>query len=410
MLALGIVQAFLASGGAAFDEVAQYGGLSNTDPAALDDPSMIDAEYSADYAAFQKPVAWEYDWLVNDRLFDASAGSLSTHEFLMRNRLKVRQDLNRWMEFRFTYLNAGDFEEEDTRHIIEMVLGPTDSFGVSIYGEPSLFKKEDDGGVALVARHGRSSEHRLFITFMDLERGHRNRNGDRFEMGTEPHSFGIAGAVTGDPAKREFVKYSLRHDARTRWVIPERFLTHGYEKTLGTVAWRKAMWDSHACSGRIQADEKYEEQEVTDGAGALQIGSVARRRYLAMLECDFDVDGWRVVPRLGFQHRHWRMTAGDARFIDVDPQVRLRFPPVGGKTFRQGWSAAYDVIFRLVEEGADLAERPPESKPAEHRLNLKYDMLFGTRGKLSFEASVDVDEFGTTRTWEAGHTTLQVLF
>ena len=80
----------------AYEVFPEYRTLQADEVNELQAADKIDSEYQSDVLTFQKPFAWEYLWLKNNRAFDFSIGSLSGKRFAVENRLKIFAELGDW--------------------------------------------------------------------------------------------------------------------------------------------------------------------------------------------------------------------------------------------------------------------------------------------------------------------------
>lgn len=189
----------------AFDLFPEFQVLTEDEQSALDDTVAIDSEYQGDVTAYILPLSWESQFFRTQNPYQIAFGSLSNKLFLQHSRLSLHRSLNESIDFRFTYLLQRDQDIDQSHAYIELVKWLDQRFGVSGYGEPSHFKRENDIGVALLFRpSGRGlldprggHEVRAFHTWVDFTRNKHNNLPDFFREGRDPKVIGLVGRCFG---------------------------------------------------------------------------------------------------------------------------------------------------------------------------------------------------------------------
>lgn len=189
----------------AFDLFPEFQVLTEDEQSALDDTVAIDSEYQGDVTSYILPLHWESQFFRTQNPYQLAFGSLSNKLFLQHSRLSLQRSLNDSLDFRFTYLLQRDQDIDQSHAYIELIKWLDRRFGVSAYGEPSHFKRENDVGVALLFRPGGRGlldpigghEIRVFHTWVDFTRNKHNNLPDFFREGRDPKVMGLVGRCFG---------------------------------------------------------------------------------------------------------------------------------------------------------------------------------------------------------------------
>ncbi|MBI2605291.1 MAG: hypothetical protein HYW49_04340 [Deltaproteobacteria bacterium] len=391
----------------ALESFPEFGTLEETEPDRFERPQG--SEYQSDVLTYMKPEAWEYEWLTHPVAADFTVGSISPVNFLTGNRLKARGNLFNALEFRFTYFEERDQERDSAHHIPEFVFWPTARVGVSVFFEPSYYKRQDDLGLALLFRPNDRHELRVFNTWVDVTRAKRNDRGDTFDPGALPYARGIVGRAWDEEGG--FTEYAVRQETRTRWRFPDQKLEYGYSKLFASLfARRKA--DGFFWSVRAQADRKLEAR-APDGAGsAVTPEAWTNTRAFVIARAQIPGFGphrdWEITPGAEIALLSWRTTGGDANTTDVLPHAWLKIPSFVSGRNSGYWNPGYEMTVHRPygSEGVN----PSDRSRLEHRFNLAYGVAFAESAELRLLGTADLDCAGSCTIWQGGDMQFRMSF
>jgi hypothetical protein len=135
------------AGALAFESTPEFQSLTEEEASAFEGPERLGSEYTSDVHSYSKPLGWEYAWLTSDIVFDGAVGSTSAVHFMLDARLKARAVIvPERLEFRFTWFDESHREREARHAVLEIVGWLHPWVGLSVYGEPSLYKRKADLG------------------------------------------------------------------------------------------------------------------------------------------------------------------------------------------------------------------------------------------------------------------------
>lgn len=361
----------------------------------LDSYTHWDSEASSDYITYQRPFEWEGSWWRSTRAFDLTMGSISSKQFLNDQRLKLYAPLSESVEFRLHWLQERDFEQDRIAMPLELRFRLTPEIFMSILGQPSLYKAEDDVGVALAVRTTATTEFQLTGLWGDFQRNQRNLNSDRWSKAPVAWTF-TATDLSGEGAS-DFTRFEVHYEPKS-------------VRSLGTSPTRTLSYQSAYFSGlttfglgsslgyRILADRASDVDHTN---------STNRTRFRSLNQIEYATYGGpvRVRPGANFFYREIHLDAGREYYREILPTIWADFPETDKAWARTSWSLGYDAtVFNR-----DSSERG-DDRAIEHRLNVKWNMTFTKAGELSLLFTFDLDRFGSDETWEGGCGQFRLLF
>ncbi|MBM4148617.1 MAG: hypothetical protein FJ224_06200 [Lentisphaerae bacterium] len=399
---------------AAFEQMPEYHGLSMDEEREMDSALHADAEYTSDFTTYQFPFEWDYAWLTSTQAFNITVGSLAPRKFLIQGRLKIDQEVLPGFHLRYLHFAQKDIEEDQERGIVEAMYLPG-RWGVAVYGEPSLYKKEDSAGAAVLWMPGPSHMIRFYATVMELDHARFDGDGSYTQSDKrQPASLGVVGRLTGPASggSGDFLEYSLRVETPSDRLWPLERRRHRQKRGVAAVAFQKEVGEGRWLAGRFQVDNKYERDFAADPKADVEEQAIERNRVLCLLQHRFPAGGLEFAPAIAYCYRAWKPDGHDLiEFSDIQPQCWVRFPAEGTADFLRRWSCGYETTFRSGSDTEDLyGEDAPDRIRDEHRLNLRYDMTFGNRGTLSLLFTFDADQLGSGESWEGGNGQLCLYF
>lgn len=393
----------------ALEYLPEFQSLTEEEQAIFEAPTDLGAEYQSDVMTYTKWARWEHTWLSHPHALDANIGSTGTRHFLIDDRLKVNESLSEHVEFRFTYLEERNRERDSTHHILELVFWPWKLLGISLYGEPTLYKRNDDTGIALLARPSEHHEIRIFNTFVDVTRLRRNDRNDTYVIPDLPYSRGLVGRWWS-ASSEEFFEYAARQETKTRWLFPDDGYEYRYWKWFASFFGRVEAAHELFLNGRFQVDRKFESRDPGEAWVTTRLFIIAQSEWLGIGPWK----RWDLLFGLNYAARLWDTSLGLVRYRDFLPHLWLKLPTFGEEPFEDHFLIGFDSGWhRETGEPTLISPSDPSSLhdgSMDYRLNLEYEFNFGEKGKLRLIASGDLDKMFTRESWEGGSGQFQLLF
>jgi hypothetical protein len=390
----------------AFEWYPEFQSLTEEEQASFEGPGRLGSEYQSDILSYMKPLQWEYLWLTTPHALDLSLGSISARHFMVDGRLKLRKELTDFLEFRFTYFDERNRDRESVHHIFEFVAKPTKKVGISAYAEPSLYKRQNDVGLALLFFPTPNHEIRLFNTWVDLTRRKRNDRTDRFEEDGQPSARGLVGRLwaSKDSGKHDFLEYAFRHETRTRWIFPDNNYEYNYEKLFASLFFNHSINRDLDFTLRVQSDRKFEARHPgvswrTDRA--FVIAQTVIHDFLSK-------PNWELTPGIEYAHRSWHTDGGTFRYGDLLPHVWLKMNHVklGYELTSHEAKGNWENVFR----GTELRDPEDLDGKVHQRLNTGYEFSFKDEtAALFLMVTWDLDQLNR-RIWQGGNVQFRTTF
>ncbi|HVK62738.1 MAG TPA: hypothetical protein VM432_14365, partial [Bdellovibrionales bacterium] len=304
----------------AFDIFPEFHSLTENEQSEFDRAFFVDAEYQSDVLAYSLPLSWDAEFATQNKAFQSAIGSLSNKIFQQDTRLKIHTDLVDRLQFRLTYFQQRDLDVDQTHFIMELVYRIAPWVKLSVYGEPSHFKRENDFGLAALLYPTANHEIRLFHTWVDFTRDRHNDREDFFLEDHDPRSMGIVGRCSGcfgySEKMADFLEYFVRYETPTKWSFPQSNFAYAYDMTTFGASARWTPNDGATfINARLQHSNKFEGLTVT-GTSTEESGSLDRT--LNELQTSVELPKWKlseisyfIEPGLGWFHRLWRDDSND---------------------------------------------------------------------------------------------------
>lgn len=365
----------------------QYHGATEPEHLLLDSYTHWDSEAASDFITYQRPIEWEGMWLRSPRAFDLSIGSISSKQFLNDQRLKLHHMLTERLEVRLHWLETRDFEQDRVALPLELRYRLSERFSVGVFGQPSLYKSEDDVGILAAFRPSAEREIEFAVLWPDFQRNQRNLEDDRWS--TAPQAYTLTSTFLPSEGKSDFRRFEAHYeplsvrsvgDARTQ-SLSYQMLSFGGLRTFGL---------GSSIGYRLQMDRAYAE----DYSAVL---NRVRRRSLNQLEYGWYYGPYLLKPGLNFQYRETRVNSDSEITRDIVPTFWFVFPETARSWGNQAWFLGYDAT--VFDRDSSLRS---DQRAIEHRGNIKSSMRFSKSGELALLFTFDLDRFGSDETWEGG--------
>lgn len=433
LLAMGL----FSSTAGAFDVFPEFHALTESEASSFNDTRRIDSEYTSDVVTYLEPLAWEAAFHSSNRAFQFTLGSLSNKNFLHNGRLKLNASLTESLEFRLTAFQQRDLEVDQTHTIMELVQRLGGGFSVSAYGEPSLFKRENDFGLALLYSPRAGHEIRVFHTWVDLTRQEHNDRPDTFAKGYEASSLGVVGRCTGclgfsreegtteSSASRvssqatthvDWIEWFVRREAPVQWRFPQSDREYRFDQwALGTKARLPLAQRNSFVNARLQYSEKREANVVVSSQAETNLN---RRLLESLVSMEWPVEplGARstIEPGVGWFHRNWSAEGGRRlEHRNFVPFVWLKTDLVdrGTRGFDR-LDLGYELTAFKGDDDVQLAAEGLIQNASEHRMNFRYAFALEKSAELTIALTADLDVLagGTGGLFEGGNGQFRVFF
>lgn len=398
----------------AFEWLPEFQSLTEEEQSTIETSLSLDPEYQSDVLAYTKPFEWEYLWLSHQNAFDLSVGSVSAQHFMIDNRLKVRTFLTDHLEFRFTYFAERNRERDSSHAILELVVWPWKKWGISFYGEPSLFKRENDTGIALLYQPHEKHEIRLFQTFVDVTRLKRNDRSDTYIEPFVPKSRGMVGRIWSEKEKGEFLEYAFRHESETRWSFPDEGYEYDYWKVFASLFFSYQIQPKTQFNWRAQFDRRLETQYPTSSSSSISNESWETKRFFLLTQIVLSDLGpsqnWKLTGGVEYAYRDWTSLSGDVVRKDLLPHFWFHFPVFGKGPTRDELGVGYDLTYHRASGDIGLRHPSDQDLTYEHRLNLSYEFYFKQNASIRLMITGDLDKMFTRESWQGGNGQLRLYF
>lgn len=404
----------------AFDVFPEFRSLTEAESSRLDDTLLIDSEYQSDVVTYLNPLAWDTDFYRSPSAFDFTLGSLSGQLFLQYSRLKIERRLLTDLLFRFNYFEQRDHDTDQRATILELIKRLNKTFSLSLYGEPSYYKRENDFGVAALVYPSARHEIRIFHTWVDLTRAEHNDRPDSFVTGNEPRSMGIVGRCTGclgfsreqgqtetgletttiSRHDEDWLQYFVRIETPTRWLFPLDSYEYQYEFYSGGISTRLAPPTSHDLfiNMRFEVSRKIERFLPNSDTSTVNNSGLERQLIESLVSVElppFSLFGASAVfePGLGWFHRRW--IAVDGAMLEQRNLLPLAWLKFKGRESSDGRSdqihLGYEATFFSSEGDERLRASGSRNWVVEHRGNLRYEIPFEDNALVSLALTADLD-------------------
>lgn len=384
---------------ASFDSNFEYRSVSQDLPNLSQRRTKIDSEYYADDFTFSFRDSYEIQWILQKKLFLYNAGSLSGKEFLLDRRIKIEADLNPSLGFKLLHFEQSDYENDQNHTIFEFPYRH-DQFELSAYFDFSYAKKCNDFGAAITWKPSASHKIRMFHTWGDMERNHRNEATDRFI--NLPVGYGIKGEIIPTENQKSFVQYGLLIEPQFLWLFPDKSQTFSWHRNMATIYYVNENY-----SIRTQWDQSYETTQSTPTG--TQVSQLYTQKLQLQFGREFQTELLGATPVFGLRlsTRKWQDGANEVKHNAILPHLNLRWASSGRPNSHQ-WSLEYGNTY-FESKGTWSDPKRNETK-SENRLNLYWDWVFSNNAIFTFVFAFDLDVFGTEETWEGGNGQFVLLF
>lgn len=400
---------------AAFTVFPEYQTLSVNEANAFDQPLLLDAEYQSDLLAYTPSLAIDASFFRHPSSLALSVGSIASKQFLHNLQFRTERQIAPDLRFRFVHFIQEDFEENIRQSLIEMQWPSDRRWSLAAYGELAREKETIDVGAALLLHPEKEHEIRVFHTWTDVVREQRNLTGDVFVGSQNPSSLGVSGRrfserheTTNDalPSGPFYLHYVVRLDLPARLRIPQRQYEYDHRQFLAMLEWLAPLKRRFAFEWRAQLDKRHEGRTADIGSTLTRSEHWYRQRQQALAMLNWQpTNGSRiwVKPGLMWVRRDWSTSNGRSLTQrNLLPHVWLEFAgPRRTPGFDQLAIGFEATIF--AERDTEMRARGSHlQQQLEGRATFRYQFTLADDTRLTLLASADLDEFGSSHTFEGG--------
>ncbi len=386
----------------AYEEMQEFHSLTESEAATNWNPKKHNGEYQSDIISYHFSPSWQYRWHHFNNGYTISAGSLDKSHFAIINRFKWNAELLPNLNFRFLYLEQGSFERNIQHQIIEFQYFLIPKVSLSLYGEPSLYKRKDDIGGALSFLLP-ELEVRLYYTLVDYPRQLRNDRNDYYEKGYEPTTFGVTArwtsGETDSPEEGSFFEFAFRKESKTKWIFPDEKSTFLYEKQLVSLHTSYFLLPSLQILFRLQLDQSKKMKEFDISALQENYSHQVKRELFQL--------GIKLHQIFGLtQNIRFGLDLANRAFHNNQDLIKLsnKLPFVAWQT--NLLPSRKDLLtlryqFNLYQEDGKWTDKkePTNNPTTEHRFNVNYEFSFSPTSSLLAQVTFDVDEMVQSINW-----------
>lgn len=372
----------------------EYEHLTEDEKAELNSPRLIGSEYESDRLAYQFLSSWHALFLDSQNSFQYTAGSLGPTRFYTRGRLRLAKELSESFKFQISWVDIGDARTNRQALIFEFYLKVNSWLLVSLYGEPSTLKKQDDIGVSTTFLTSNKSQLRFFYTWTDFSYNKRNEKTDRYTV--KP---GSLGSVWRWSDQESFIQTSFRKDLNSRQVFDSGRV---YQQGSTQAQWLSRHSLSEAGPYYLQTEFNFSKSNETDTLNTDNgIESWQNETWDGLVQIE---QNHRFVSLYGIRvlHSHWASSQGDVIHNNILPHLWTTAWQRQIHGSRHTVDLGYEFTWHRGQGPVNLRSTLDAKDKLEHRMNLRYRIKTFEETFFNLLLTFDLDEFGGGETWEGG--------
>ncbi len=399
-----------------FESLSEYHGLTEIEQQRFEGPDLLSSEYQLDVFSYSKPTYMEYQWFTNEKAFDLTVGSLNVSKFYIDNRFKIKEFFGESFYFLFTYYEQGDLEVDNTHQVLELAYQPFSVLSFSFYGNPGLYKRTDDVGLAMTYRFADRHIIRIFHTYVDVPRQKRNDRNDYYITPNKPYAYGFT-YIKGSPPELgssigDFIYAAFRYEPKVRWVFPDEKQEYQYDKTLFSIFFSKSVSSMLRITGRLQNDKKFEALYLdTIDAESDSVSTAGdddtvwdTERTLSLVQLEFyklgSDDNHSLITGVYSTQLEWKSLIEDFEMLDIIPHLKWIIPAYEQGSRQDNFTLGYQMAWHKESgdwsyDGSSLTSDIKQ----DHKLSLRYEFFFSSTCKFSLLINLDLDESVKRESW-----------
>jgi len=370
---------------------ALWTGDEQYDRANLNTERLVDGEYLTDLLAFRP--FWEPPPMTQrpKASFRTTEGSLTTDYLYIRREADFRLAVSSGTWFAYHLRQLEDLEQQSLDQFFGLRTGSASGPGLRIMGQPTGEKQNSDIGFGLdwISERLRVV---AMMRFVDFNFNSKNRDGNRdrqdltnwrMETGWKDGDFAMEATWDFDsPVEREFTEEDERMGHRAwqavwtgtyrRW--NGRALWQNHRRSLETLSTGQRLQDFHQQSGGLRFDHTSPFNR--------------RHRLRPGLQWEYRSADFSGSALPAFRETRWFAVP----FVELDYRITERLTLPLGLYTAMTW------------------QRRGRARPVEWKLRTPLRVDFSPDIGLVLNATWDLDDIGTTRTFDGGNAQFQGRF
>lgn len=375
----------------------------------IDAEPLLDSEYFLDVQSFDYPVEWRWDWRKAGRGYRINGASLDRSDLLLAQEVKLPARLLDWLDFRYHLVHNGDKDVEELHQWVHIGFGPFGPLSFDLFGEPTFDKEDADIGLRMGWRPVKSVE--LFGSANAVDWNFNKRGKTTQRYADKPYTFVLGAGAELDASR---LSASVELDMPLRRQVPDDNRLYYYRRTRLRLDWESPRGDQgwawlggYAYEFKREGDiflpdptssTQHHHRKVHTLHAAAETRAGERDR--------FEVGG-RLMIR-GGRSDFPNFTPNSSRYKrwELMPHARWR------RELRP-WAVSEAAVF--LSSGEQRRIFAADGAPAaldtvvEAKLGLGIDFVYGSRGRLGFYGTFDIDNFAQ-HAWDGGNIRAMFLF
>jgi hypothetical protein len=346
------------------------------------DPLRIDGEYESDYATFWFGDEQLISHFSSDKSFISSIGSINSKIFMLRQSLNLKTSLHEQLDFSLHFNQEKDFESNYESKVIEFsFFNELRRHGWSIKGDINAAKAKNDIGIDYIFRPKGNAVLKTYYLLPKFS--HNQRTYENSRVDSPPQSIGIFWEQLQD---HQILRLDLRHDQRAVWSFFDLDKIFEHESNLAQLLWLRKKANNHVRSTSVFFEDK------TYGETADVIKRI-RLRWAESVR--FEKNSFQVW----LSQHNWSRQGERLQATYIQPKITHHF-------------IHWDVAVSAVNgDSSGSWSNESLSSRTDWRLDLVRNIQFSkTEGSARLLFTFDLDQFGSSETWEGGNLQFQASF
>ncbi len=381
----------------------EYSHWGSEERREVNSPRQIDGEYQSDRLTYEFQNQWHEFWWKESKVFQYAAGSLGPSRFLTRSRLKFEESITEKFKFLLIYHEVADYTQDRSAMVFEFAYRLTSLFEISLYGQPSTLKKEDDVGLAFTTWFSQVSKLRIFFTWVDFSFNKRTEDSESYNK--KPGTYGFVWRRSENKDSLDFLEFFFKED-----------LAMELNQASQMYAFRQTQF---GLKGRERGGSSFDfiQYEL----------NMRNSRERDTLNTDFGIEEWsaqhfdvllqmqnssNVIPLYGVRYTYskWQSLQGNVIHNDILPHLWWQLYNQEKGALNHSIFLGYEMTWHRGRGKTRLRSQLDRNARREHRINFKYSLMARAKTRLNVLLTFDGDQFGTGETWEGGAIQFSQLF
>ena len=382
----------------AYEILPEYQHYSKDEQRDINGPYLIGSEYLSDQLTYQLPLDWHLDFLKNKKVFQYAAGSLNGTRFMTQNRVKLHGALLENLDFKLSYLDQAELDQARKSFNLEFDFKLTDWLSLSLYGEPSTIKSEDNMGGAIKFHFSVDHYFRLFYTLVHFSHNERHESDDRYLE--SPRSYGFVWRRLL-PETKEYMEAVFRRDQKLVHVFPASGREYSYENNYAHLRGRHLIDSQYAFLQWELVGKQGFEADNLNPSNPQPVTRWDTKKLSTLIQYKNEMS-WLDTLGLRYSYQQWNSNQGHVIHNNFLPHLWVPFYRGDQGKLMHNWRAGYEFTWHRGQGKESLRSLDDKNDFLEHRFNIRYEMIFSQSARFFLLFTFDLDEFGSGSTWEGG--------